>query len=181
MDEKKNSENWLDAGLQALAQTGPEGLRIMSIAKQLGVTKGSFYWHFKDLEAYRQALIEHWELRHTRDAIECVESLGGDAATKLCYWLTGAAASDLALARAIRSWALTHRGVQEVQTRVDQQRIDYLISLLRNLGWADAEARTLGRWSYWAFVGYSTLTGPPVTEKEIGLILSVLMPHKLST
>src|SRR5471030_838430 len=174
MNDRKTREDWLNAGLSALSKEGPEGLRIMSIAKLLTVTKGSFYWHFSSLDAYLDALAEHWEKCHTQEAIECVERMGGDAHTKLRLWLTGAAVSDLALARAVRSWALTHTGVRDVQARVDQKRIDYLAKLLRGAGRPKSEAATLGRWSYWAFVGYSTLEGPTVTEKEIALILSVL-------
>jgi len=177
MDEKKNRKNWLNAGLTALADAGPKGLRIMSIAKQLGVTKGSFYWHFKNLEEYESALIEEWEQCHTLEAIECVENAGGDADTKLRHWFMGAAASDFTLARAIRSWSLTDQVVREVQARVDQRRIDYLVKLLRGIGWPKEEATTLGRWAYWAFIGYSTLEGPPVTIKQLTLILDILTPR----
>jgi AcrR family transcriptional regulator len=176
MDDRKTREDWLRAGLQALAEDGADGLRVMSVARRLNVTKGSFYWHFAGLDAYLGELAQYWERSHTQDAIACVEQLGGDAQTKLRHWLKGAAASDLALDRAIRSWALTHPPAREVQLRVDGQRTDYLITLLRGAGRNKAEAATLGRWSYWAFIGYSTLEGATVTEKEIDLILSVLIP-----
>lgn len=176
MDEKKNRQSWLNAGLQALANEGPQGLRIMPIAQQLGVTKGSFYWHFKNLDDYQSALLEEWEQCHTQAAIECVERVGGDAATKLRNWITGSIGADFLLARAIRSWSLTDHNAREVQTRVDQKRIDYLAKLLREIGWPKVDATTLGHWTYWAWIGYSTLEGPPATEKQISLILSVLAP-----
>ncbi len=149
----------------------------MSIAKQLEVTKGSFYWHFSSLDAYLEGLSDHWEQSHTQEAIACVERMGGDAQTKLRHWFMGAAASDLVLDRAMRSWSLVHAKAEEVQKRVDQKRTDYLVALLRAAGRSKNEASTLGRWSYWAFVGYSTLEGQAVSEKEIRLILSVLAPN----
>jgi AcrR family transcriptional regulator len=175
MDERKTRDDWLGAGLRALSAEGPEGLRIMSIARQMEVTKGSFYWHFPSLDAYLEMLPPYWEQSHTEDAIACVERLGGDALTKLRHWFMGAAASDLALDRAMRSWSLTNWAAREVLTRVDQNRTNYLITLLSAAGRTKRDAQTLGRWSYWAFVGYSTLSGPTVTEKEIDLILSVLV------
>jgi len=177
MDQKKNRKSWLDAGLQALASDGPEGLRIMAIAERLGVTKGSFYWHFKNLEEYQSALLQEWEQGHTQDAIACVESTGGDAAAKLRKWFIGAVAADITLARAIRSWSLSNQHTGVIQARVDQKRIDYLIKLLRGAGWDKDQAATLGRWAYWAWVGYSTLDGPRVTDKQVDLILSVLQPR----
>lgn len=177
MDQKKNRKNWLDAGLSALASEGQEGLRVMAIAQRLGVTKGSFYWHFKNLEDYQSALLETWEQGHTQDAIACVESMGGDAATKLRKWFIGSIASDFTLARAMRSWSLNHRQACEIQARVDQKRIDYLDKLLRDVGWKKDQATTLGHWAYWAWVGYSTLEGPRITEQQADLILSVLQPR----
>ncbi len=174
MTERKTQDDWLAAGLQALSEEGPEALRIMPIARRLEVTKGSFYWHFASLEAYLALLPRYWEQSHTADAIACVERLGGDARTRLRYWFMGAAASDLALDRAMRSWSLTNQAAREVLARVDQSRTDYLIALLHGAGRGKREAQTLGRWSYWAFVGYSTLSGASVTDKEIELILAVL-------
>ncbi|WP_211452922.1 hypothetical protein [Collimonas antrihumi] len=49
--------------------------------------------------------------------------------------------------------------------------------LLSDVGWKKDQATTLGRWAYWAWVGYSTLDGPRVTEKQVDLILSVLQPR----
>jgi AcrR family transcriptional regulator len=64
MEDKKNRLSWLNAGLQALTSQGPAGLRVMQIAKQMGVTKGSFYWHFKDLAEFQAAVLDEWERCH---------------------------------------------------------------------------------------------------------------------
>lgn len=177
MDDKLNRHRWLTAGLQALAEEGPEGLRIMPIAQQLGVTKGSFYWHFKNLEAYQSALLEEWEASYTQEAIKWIESDKSAPDTKLRTWITGAAYANFKLDRAIRSWALTNSSAREVQARVDQSRIDYLAKLLRGIGWKKEDAVTLGYWTYWAWVGYATLDGPVTTEKQLKLIFSILEPR----
>lgn len=178
MEERKNRQSWLDAGLRALAGEGVQGLRIMPIAEQLGVTKGSFYWHFKNLDEYQSALLEEWEQSHTQAAIECVEGLGGDAAVKLRHWITGSLGADFMLSRAIRSWSNTDQRVSTVQAQVDQKRIAYLAKLLRDIGWPKADALALGEWTYWAWIGYSTLEGARASEAQIALILSVLQPKQ---
>ncbi len=176
MDDKQNRQSWLNAGLQTLASKGAEGLRVMLIAEQMGVTKGSFYWHFKDLEDFQTALLEEWERCHTQQAIEWVESIGGDAQTKLKNLFIGSASADFTLARAIRAWSLTHPKTQEIQMRVDEQRLAYLEQLLRGVGWSQNEATVLARWSYCAFIGYATLTGPNVNHEQLALVLSILVP-----
>jgi AcrR family transcriptional regulator len=176
MDDKENRLSWLNAGLQALAAQGPEGLRVMHIAKQMGVTKGSFYWHFKDLAEFQTAVLDEWERCHTRQAIACVEAFGGDDATKLRNVFLGSAGDNFPLARSVRAWSLINANAREVQTRVDQSRIDYLEQLLRGVGWADEDAVVLARWSYCAFIGYSTLEGPSVNVKQLELVLDILTP-----
>ena len=177
MEERKTQKCWLDAGLQTLASVGPDGLRIMSIAEKLGVTKGSFYWHFKNLEEYQLAVLGQWELSHTQQIIDYVEHAGGEAQAKLYNLLAATVSSDFSLSRAIRSWSLANRNVQEVQARVDQKRIEYAAKLLRAAGWSKDEAATLGRWGYCALIGYSELPGLALTEKQLRLILAAWIPR----
>lgn len=177
MEERKSRESWLNAGLQALASGGPDGLRIMLIAEKLGVTKGSFYWHFKNLDEYQQAVLKHWEHSHTEQIIEYVEHAGGDAQSKLRNLFMLTVSADFSLSRAIRSWSLANHSAREVQARVDQKRLAYVAELLRGIGWSKDDALTLGRWGYCALIGHSTLEGPALTEKQAGLILGTLIPR----
>lgn len=178
MDEKLNRQRWLTAGLETLASEGPEGLRIMPIAERLGVTKGSFYWHFKSLEDYQRALLEEWERCYTQDAIVCLEQEKTDDATKLRAWITGGAYADFSLDRAIRTWALSNPAVREVRMRVDHERMAFLAKLLRGVGWPSDDAQTLGQWTYCAWVGYGMFDGGMTSEKQIKTILAILMPGK---
>ena len=177
MNEKINRQNWLDAGLRMLAQQGPDRVRIMPIAEELGVTKGSFYWHFKNLEEYHGALIAEWERRDTLQAIEFVENMQGDAQSKLHCWIAGASMSDFKLTKAIRAWSMSNHVIADAQTRVDAKRIDFLKKLLREVGWSKDEAETLANWTYWAFIGFSTLAEPSISDQQLKLILRVLKPH----
>mgnify|MGYP001820637128 CR=1 FL=1 len=53
-------EAWINAGLSALKEHGPDALKAEALARRLGTTKGSFYWHFKDIPAYHDALLDVW-------------------------------------------------------------------------------------------------------------------------
>jgi AcrR family transcriptional regulator len=176
MDKRLNRQRWLSAGLETLATIGPEGLRIMPIAEQLGVTKGSFYWHFKNMDDYQQALLAEWENLYTQEAIRWIEGEASEPQAKLKNWITGAAYADFRLDRAIRSWAQANPAAQEIRTRVDQDRIAYLAKLLRGVGWSKEEAASLADWTYCAWVGYTMMDLPPSTDKQLRLILSRLNP-----
>ena len=57
-------DDWIQAGYAILAEEGIKALKIDRLCSRLGVTKGSFYWHFTDIASYRAALVEAWgELR----------------------------------------------------------------------------------------------------------------------
>lgn len=177
MDKKLNRHRWLTAGLQALAEAGPEALRIMPIAEKLQVTKGSFYWHFKDLEDYRTAVLEEWERHYTGDAIASLDHDRIEPREKLRTWIVGATYADLRLERAVRSWALSNPVVTEVRQRVDAERIDFLGKLLCGVGWPPDTARTLAQWAYCAWLGYATLDEVTFTDNQIELVLSRLIPE----
>src|SRR5213592_85092 len=70
---------WIDEGLRALAAGGPDAVRIEPLARALGVTRGGFYWHFKDRRALLDAILDAWERRSTDEVLERVEREGGDA------------------------------------------------------------------------------------------------------
>ncbi|NRR32921.1 TetR/AcrR family transcriptional regulator [Oxalobacteraceae bacterium] len=177
MEEKTDRQIWLDAGLQTLAEEGAEGLRIMSIAKRLGVTKGSFYWHFKDLKEYQSALLIDWEHRFTQTPIASAEDGGASAGQQLQRLFMGTPAMALTLGRAMRAWAISNENVAEAQTRVDRQRIGHVAQLLQALGWSGEESMTLGRWAYCALIGHAAMAAPPMNGTQTLLVLSILTPR----
>lgn len=178
MNDRLNAQHWLDAGLRVLATEGPQGLRIMPIAQQLGVTKGSFYWHYRDLDDYQAALLREWEQRHTQQIIRAVEAQGGDPSAKLRNLFGLTVNADARLALAIRRWAASHAPARAAQERVDGDRVAYVAGLLGPLGWTQDEALFLARWTYGALIGYFSLQGPTVTAAQMDLLLAVLTPRQ---
>jgi AcrR family transcriptional regulator len=137
---------WIDEGLRALATGGPDAVRIESLARTLGVTKGGFYGFFADRHALLQEILDVWERRSIEDAIEQAEREGGDVLTK------AQRAADLTFSEellpidlAIRDWSRRDAAVAERLRRVDNQRIDYLRSSFGHAftDKADLEARCL--------------------------------------
>lgn len=118
---------WVEAGLEMLGTSGPEAVRVESLARTLGVTKGGFYGYFTDRASLLVEILDTWERRAVTEAIEQAEREGGDALTRALR------AADLTFSRellpvdlAIRDWSRRDPAVAARLTRVDNQRMDYL-------------------------------------------------------
>ena len=61
MDNRLSVSDWMRAARLALLHSGPDGVRVEPLARALGVTKGSFYWHFRDRADLLEALVVEWE------------------------------------------------------------------------------------------------------------------------
>lgn len=150
-------QDWIDRGLKALAETGVETVRVEPLAKLMGVTKGSFYWHFKNREDLLDAVLQEWVKRQTNSIIERVEAMGGDAATKLLYLFELAVQDDGRVENAIRAWATSDSKITAVLDQVDQRRLDYTKDLFLQVGFAPFEAMVRARMVYYALVGEFTI------------------------
>ena len=118
---------WIDAGLRALAAGGPDAVRIEPLAQSLGVTRGGFYWHFKDRGAFLQELLDVWERRSTDAVLEQVEAEAGDVRSRVrLAGLLTFSAELLPVDLAVRDWARRDERVAERLRRVDGRRLDYL-------------------------------------------------------
>lgn len=128
---RTHRSTWIEAGLKALAEGGgPDSVRVDTLAKSLGVTRGGFYGQFRDREALLDAILDTWERAATDEVLEQVESRGGDARTKIRR--AGALTfSDelLPIELAIRDWARHDPAVAKRLRRVDNQRMQYLRQL----------------------------------------------------
>ena len=120
---------WIEAGLRALAAGGPDAVRIEPLAQALGVTRGGFYWHFADRRALLDEMLDTWERATTDEAIERVESAGGDGGAKLLRLFALASSGVVAVDLAVRDWARREQPVAERLRRIDNRRMDYLRSL----------------------------------------------------
>ena len=99
--------SWIDAGLRTLAAGGPDAVRIEALARELGVSKGGFYWHFANRRALLDEMLDAWERTMIDEVIERIEGEGGDARAKLRRLFALAPSNEdlLKVELAIRDWA----------------------------------------------------------------------------
>jgi len=146
---------WIEAALQALASGGPESIRIEALAARLEVTKGGFYWHFKDRAALLQEMLDSWEQSVVGDVIAEVESEPGDARAKLqhLFDLAFSSADLLPTELALRDWSRRDDEVAARLHRVDNQRMEYLRSLFGPICADDDDVEARSILAFSLFIG----------------------------
>lgn len=154
---------WVDEGLRALADAGPDAVQIESLARTLGVTKGGFYGYFDDRRALLAEMLASWEARSTGAVVEQVEREGGDAMARALRAAELTFSPDLRpVDLAVRDWARRDAAVAERLRRVDNLRIGYLRTLLRPVSDndEDLEARCL--------IAFSVAVADPLVAADHG-------------
>ncbi|MBK5232076.1 MAG: TetR/AcrR family transcriptional regulator [Thermoleophilia bacterium] len=123
-------EDWIDAALKALAEGGPEAVRIEALAAGLGVSKGGFYWHFKNRQALLDEALDSWERDGTEDVIALLENDPADAREKLqrLFELAPSAEDMFEVDLALRDWARRDKDIAKLMHRVDDRRMTFLRS-----------------------------------------------------
>jgi AcrR family transcriptional regulator len=173
MPDQLSAKDWLDAGLRALAASGFTALKAEPLAKALKVSRGSFYWHFTDLNAYHAAVLAHWREIAAERIIADLESVPkGESPVRLL--LSRTFSGRLSLEKAVRSWATSDARARAAVQAIDRRRLDYVAMLLRNTGQPSDIARARAQILYWAFVGYA-LSDKPLPKPQQAAILEELM------
>ncbi len=144
---------WVDAALEALATGGPDAVRVKALAASLGVTKGGFYWHFKDRQALLREMLDSWEKAAVGDVIARVESQSADPRAKLQQLFELARSVDFAGELAIRDWARRDREVAKRVRRVDNRRMAYLRSLFEQFCADEDDVEVRSMLAFSLFIG----------------------------
>src|SRR5260370_38358941 len=85
IDDRLGPAEWVKAGLKALAKSGFSALKADTLANRLGVSRGSFYWHFADVAAFHAALLRRWRETALENIIEEIERAPDDPLEALLY------------------------------------------------------------------------------------------------
>ncbi len=166
---------WLVAGLEALRKGGVGEVRVERLAAELGITKGSFYWHFRNRGELLDAVLEHWAREMTDVEFERIESMPAALAGRLL-----ALAEDVlekGMGRydpAIRAWARHDRKVAAAVAQVDRRRVRALTGFFEDGGFGAAEARTRARLFYTFLLGEPQVRSPARQPGELARMVRIL-------
>ena len=138
-------KDWLALALDTVSREGGSKLRVDHLVRSLGVTKGSFYWHFKDRDDFIRCLADHWARISTKVVRDEVSNIEGGAGDRLYRLMEIVTREDLGrYDMVMRSWATQEPAVATVVKEVDATRLDFVRSLFAELGFhgQQLESRT---------------------------------------
>ena len=145
---------WLSEALEVLRESGVDHVKVEPLAKRLGVTKGSFYWHFKDRAELLAALPDHWAERQTDPVIAHAQAAAGGPVDKMRAVLEFLAREDPdRYDNAMRAWAQFAPPVADAVAAIDSRRMAYAAGLFKQAGLATEEAAFRARLWYFYDVG----------------------------
>lgn len=143
--KRLDREDWIKAALEVMVDKSVDAIAVEPLARALSVTKGSFYWHFKDREDLLKAMVDYWRQTATENVMQFVQNATGDPIERLK--LLSKIAIDITptspIARmeiAIRAWARRDAGVRKALLDDDDRRLEYLRQLFVECGLNEKEA-----------------------------------------
>lgn len=153
-----SAEDWEHGALDLIASQGLSAVAVEALARRLGVTKGSFYWHFATREALLKAALKRWETQDTEALLDQVEPIA-DPRERLreLFRRTGREAKSHVIYSALLR-AIDQPVVKPLMERVSRRRIDFLTRAYRELGMDKRVATQRARLAYAAYVGFLQLT-----------------------
>jgi AcrR family transcriptional regulator len=153
--------NWIESAIEVLARDGLGGLRIEVLAKRCGVTKGSFYWHFKDRQDMLTAMLEYWKEGRIRDIEKTTSVTPGREREQLHFAIEVYGASrnrkGMAIELAVRDWARHDPQAATFVEAVDLYRLECTRKLFVATGMTDAEAKSRSLLLYACVFGLSLM------------------------
>ncbi|HEY0253703.1 MAG TPA: TetR/AcrR family transcriptional regulator [Kofleriaceae bacterium] len=183
-EPRLSAADWETAALDALAEDGLAGIAVEALARKLGVTKGSFYWHFADRDALLAAALARWETSYTDNLIAQLGEIRDPRArlARLFALVTSGGRGDrihIGLANS------PHALVRKTLARASHRRIAFLESCYAELGQPKAIARRSALIAYAAYVGlvHLRLEAPgelPASSEELVKLVPGLVPKPRS-
>ncbi len=160
------AEDWVRAAVRATEEGGVGAVAVEPLARKLGVTKGSFYWHFKNRGALLEAVLERWEEECTEAVIAAAEGIS-DPRERLVWVFDEATADEFLVGGHTTEPGIFFSSAFEqeisdaaddpivgpVLRRVSERRVGYLEECYRALGYSTEEAHHRGLLAYAAYVG----------------------------
>jgi AcrR family transcriptional regulator len=160
-------EDWLQAGYTLLAEQGVRALKVESLCRQLGVTRGSFYWHFEDMNSYRTALVESWNTFLERDRQSLAQQSELPPRERLTAMMTTLVSPQhWMLERAMREWARTDPVAAANVREADRLTLRSVTKAFCDFGFSLDDAKLRAQLTFAAGIGLLHLTGSAAQAQQ---------------
>ena len=151
--------DWLLQALDIFIEEGIDAVRITRLADELGVTRGSFYWHFSNREDLIEALVDYWKNQNTNAIIDSVSNAESLSRGIFSFFDTclNTELFDPRLDLAIREWARRSADIREQLDNADNARVAALSNFFQRFEYPMPEAFIRARVLYFAQIGFYAL------------------------
>lgn len=157
----RGPDKWLDAAVTTLIAEGIDAVRIDRLARQIRITRGSFYHHYKDHCDLLRALLDHYVQTNFENFVAMLPHLRGTAKERLgTLWEATASKEYRDYDWAVRMWGMRDAQVAEVLAGIDIKRMDVLINLFMELGFDKDGAWIRAALAYHGSLGDRAFFGP---------------------
>ena len=177
-------DDWLDAAFRAAVDHGFDGVRVLTLADTLQVTRGSFYWHFKDHATLIEALVERWQAREL-EAHQRLEQSGSDDPAKALEILLdhalahgGEDLDNMRFELALRALGRRDAHVAGLMRSMDELRIALFKRKFMRLVQDDKTAAELATLFYLSVVGsFHALIQPQMPSASKQFFLDIIAKY----
>jgi AcrR family transcriptional regulator len=160
-------EDWLQAGYTLLAEQGVRALKVESLCRQMGVTRGSFYWHFEDMNSYRAALVESWNTFLEQDSQSLAQQSELPPRERLAAMMTTLVSPQhWMLERAMREWARTDPVAAANVREADRRTLRSVTKAFCDFGFSLDDAKLRAQLTFAAGIGLLHLTGSAAQAQQ---------------
>lgn len=164
-------DDWLRAALN-LSKKGIDKVKVAPLAEEIGVTTGSFYWHFRNRQELLDALLDFWEREMTDAAIEAVRTMSATPLDRILLLMSAVMTQDLArYDLPIWGWAQSDAKVRRVFKRVLRKRFEFAAWMFSEAGFSDVQAEIRGRMMVTYMMGESNLAPDTMVKRKEMLAL----------
>jgi AcrR family transcriptional regulator len=157
---RSTKEDWFNLAVDTLVAEGIGQVKVQVMAKQLGVSRSSFYWFFQSIQDLQAQILDHWLRKNTGPIIERAMRPAFSINKAVCNvfecWIDNSMFEpDLDLA--VRFWGRHDPRIREIVEEADHQRVDALTRMFVRYGYLEEEAHTRARVLYYTQIGHFTL------------------------
>lgn len=172
--KRLSRDDWVKAASEELLSEGFSTLRVERVARRLGVTPGSFYWHFRSRDELRDRMLRSWRDNGLREASAAMQRLGtGPEQVR--------GLPDVLMSRrlpeydeAMRRWALRDPAVARAVASADDLRIGVVTAMFNRCGLAPAQAEQRAR-ILWGFARGSLGSKAPDRMRDLRALIETLL------